>query len=71
MRKGFLNRGGADNNWNSPIYFVNFELHSFACEKNNARVIARNETGPSINRDAQLPVESPGKNNHRHAQKGL
>jgi hypothetical protein len=34
----------------SSIYFGNFELHSFACEKNNARVIARNETGPSINR---------------------
>ena len=29
-------------------------LHSFACEKNNARVIARNETGPSINRDANF-----------------
>jgi hypothetical protein len=45
----------------SSIYFGNFELHSFASEKNNARVIARNETGPSINRDAQLPVESPSK----------
>ena len=22
MRKGFLDRGGADNNWNSPIFSV-------------------------------------------------